>query len=333
MRKNIILLDTVPELNWWFKKELEFKTQKEFVVISSDIHNLQGSISKILRYIFYFSISLKIVLCRKKYKDIVSWQQFFGLCYTFWMRLFHLKKINKLIVMTFIYKKKKGLIGQVFDKFMRYIVSSEYIDKFICFSEYECKEYTEYFNIDKEKFVSCGLTLDDKYDQYKDIIVNGNYYLSVGRSNRNYQYLCDEFRNLKQEVFVLCDGFKINDAPGNIRFLNNVYGNEYLKLLAQCKGVIIPLNSDGISAGQLTLIQGMMFGKICIITRTATSIEYAENGKNAILMDNKKNELVQIVTDIEQGGYLELGKQSRQEYLKKYTGIEMATAVANAIKG
>ena len=331
-KSNIIFLDTVPESDWWFKKNLELKTQKEFTVIYSDTHNMQGKASKFLRYASYFLLPLKGIIHRKKYETIVAWQQFYGLCYAFWMLFWGLKKENKLIVMAFIYKKKTGMVGIFYDKFIRYIVSGKYIDKFICFSEYECRNYADYFGIEKENFASCGLALTDKYHHYKDMITRGDYYLSAGRSNRDYEYLCDEFKNLKENATILCDNFKIDGIPDNIRFYNHVYGDEYFKMLARCRGVIIPLNSDGISAGQLALLQGMMFGKICVITETKTSIEYVENGVNALFINNKKGELTQIIKDIEMGKHDEMGEMARNCYLEKFSGTELAEIVAEAIR-
>ena len=44
---------------------------------------------------------------------------------------------------------------------MKYIIEGGYIDKFICFSEEECKKYSKYFGIESERFVFCKLGVAD----------------------------------------------------------------------------------------------------------------------------------------------------------------------------
>lgn len=113
MKENLILVDFVPETNWKFKNDLEKRTGVNYKVIIEDTHNLQGKLSGIIRYISYFIVPLKYMMKRNQIECIVAWQQFYGLIFAFWMRLFHVKKRNKLIVMTFIYKKRKGILERV----------------------------------------------------------------------------------------------------------------------------------------------------------------------------------------------------------------------------
>ena len=145
MKENLILVDFVPESNWKFKNDLEKRTGVNFKVRIEDTHNLQGKLSGIIRYISYFIVPLKYIIKRNQIECIVAWQQFYGLLFAFWMRLFHVKKKNKLIVMTFIYKKRKGIFGKIYFAFMKYIVCSAYVDVLQCFSEHECEMYSEIF--------------------------------------------------------------------------------------------------------------------------------------------------------------------------------------------
>ena len=333
MKENLILVDFVPETNWKFKNDLEKRTGVNYKVIIEDTHNLQGKLSGIRRYISYFIVPLKYMMKRNQIECIVAWQQFYGLIFAFWMRLFHVKKRNKLIVMTFIYKKRKGILGKIYFAFMKYIVCSAYVDVFQCFSEHECEMYSEIFDVPKNKFVSCGLTIEDEYDAFKKYIKQGDYYLAAGRSNRDYQYLCDEFKNIVHEkVIVLCDKYKIENKPESVEFKESIYGNTYKEYLAASKAAIIPLKKEGISAGQLAIIQAMMFGKPVIVTETETTLEYVKDGYNAIVIKNKTKDIVNAIKMLDdQIYYSQMSANARTTFEENFTGKELAFAIGDIV--
>lgn len=88
---------------------------------------------KLIRYAKYFLTPMKIAKNRNNYGKVLAWQQFYGLILAFYFRLMHVKESPEIVVLTFIYKPKKSLIGKIYDKFMRYIVTSGYIKYFVVF--------------------------------------------------------------------------------------------------------------------------------------------------------------------------------------------------------
>lgn len=333
MKENLILVDFVPGENWHFKTDLEKVTGTDFKMKVEDTHNLQGKFSVFIRYISYFIVPFKYMIKRNQIDCIVAWQQFYGLMLAFWPRLFHLKKKNTLIVMTFIYKKRSGILGKVYFKFMKFIVTSIYVDKFLCFSEHECKMYSELFDVPQDRFAYCGLTVEDEYDKFKESIKKGSYYLSAGRSNRDYEYLCREFKKIVDEkVVVLCDKYKIENSPNCVEFRENIYGDDYKRYLAECKAVIIPLKLEGISAGQLAIIQAMMFGKPVIVTGTETTLEYVENNKNAIVIKNEEKDIVNAVEKLkDQDIYRQMAMNARKTFEDNFTGKKLAYTVGSIV--
>lgn len=332
--KNAIFLDFKPSNEWAFLKALEKSTKRKYEYIFVDSHNLQGS-KKILRYLSYIFKPLLYVIT-SKYDLIIAWQQFYGLFYAFWLRLFKRKKTTTLIVLTFIYKKKNGIIGTIYDKLMRYIVEGAYIDKFICFSDEECKKYSEYFGLDINKFASCKLEIEDSFNSLdsNEQTECEEFYLTAGRSNRDYNFLCEAFKKMpSRKLVVICDSELKADLPSNIIWLNNVHGTEYLKYISQCRAVIVPLNTlcGDISAGQMVIIQGMMYGKIVIATNTLTTGEYIQNKKNGILINNTFPELDEVLYDIEDGKYEYIEQSAREFYVENYSKSNIAEAVRIAL--
>lgn len=332
--RNIIFLDKVPDRNWTFESDLERLSGMNFQCIYMDTHNMQGRVTNIFRYLSYFVLPLYGVIHRKEIKTIVAWQQFYGLLYAFWCRVLHLKKKGKVIILTFIYKGKKGIIGKIYSWLLHYIVTSGYVDKFVCFSEPECRRYAEEFGVSESLFIPCNLTIEDRIEEYEDLISDKGYYLSAGRSNRDYDFLCELFKTMpERKLYIICDRFRSDkEIPNNVRVLDNVHGKAYFEYLAACKAVLLPLKSDCISAGQLVLLQSMMLKKICIVTETETMKNYVENGINAIFMHNNVSEVAELLEKIEGGLYRHVSDQARTVYERKYSGTRIAEVVSSILK-
>lgn len=330
IKKNIILVDAKEDDEWQFLKNVEKGTGDKYTVVYKDTHRMQKGFSKIYRQIMYIFFPLKIVMNRKKIDTIIAWQQFYGLFFAFWMRLFHLKKTNTLIVLTFIYKEKKGFLNKIYSSLIAYILQSGYIDRIVCFSKNECLLYSKLFNVSESIFVSCELNVPDiKQNYITENVYKDDYWIAVGRSNRNYDYLVKELNGTNYNVIIICDNYKLKEHSKNIKLMSNVYGDSYYKYLNNCKGVIIPLYQDDISAGQLVIIQSMMFSKPCIVTETSTTKEYV--GKNTgILIKNQKGELKNAIMNV-LNNYEVYVSNGRKEYESRFMKDSIAEIVINIL--
>ena len=124
-------------------------------------------------------------------KTVLCWQQFYGIAIAFFCRLFHMKKKYQLVIMTFIYKQKKGLAGRLFYHFVKYAITSPYVDKIILTTQSERKKYQEIFGVDEAMFgfAKCG-AIEYQPEEFDDNeLKKKNYLFSTGRSNRDYSFL------------------------------------------------------------------------------------------------------------------------------------------------
>ena len=157
--------------------------------------------------------------------------------------------------------------------------------------------------------------------------------MAAGRSNRDYKYLCDEFKNIvHKKVIVLCDKYKIENKPESVEFKESIYGNTYKEYLAASKAAIIPLKKEGISAGQLAIIQAMMFGKPVIVTETETTLEYVKDGYNAIVIRNKTKDIVNAIKMLDdQNYYSQMSANARTTFEENFTGKKLAFAIGDIV--
>lgn len=334
MSKGLILTDCIENDRDIFLKELTDKSGITFENMFINTARWQKGLLNILRFLSYVFVPIYVLIMGKKYEYIVSWQQFYGLFYAFWCDLFQLKKKKKLIIMTFIYKEKKGNIGKIYARIIRSIVRSGYIDAFICYSEMECEKYANVFNVDKKLFYPCKLNIDDSYDEFKELIQQGDYYLAAGRSNRDYNFLCGAFEQFSnRKLIIICDRFKPDKSYDNITILNDTYGDDYFKYLAGSRAVLVPLNNDvEVSSGQMVAIHGMMFGKIVIATENRQMKEYINHGENGFLICNNKKELSDILDYIENNDMEAVTKKARESYISNFCEDKRSFLIADLIK-
>lgn len=289
MRQNVVLVDydSNQHEETRFINALNRNGSGTWIVKRKVTNNLHGGIVKnFLRFMWYFLFPLSIVLKRHNYNKIVGWQQFYGLNVAFFSRLLHLKKTNEIYVMTFIYKKKNGLAGSIYHKYMNYVVTSKYIDKFICFAKEEVEYYNSIFGVNENKFVYMPLGLEP----VKGIDVSDEgYVFAAGRSNRNYDFLIDVLSGSRIETKIVCDTYHNGKTGGNIKIYNDCHGDSMLRLMAKSHIVAIPLDNVQISSGQLVVLQAMALGKPVICTASKGTNDYVVNNVTGFLIKNEKD--------------------------------------------
>lgn len=300
MKENIALFDSSHEEAAEFIRGLKDETGEEWRAIVCNSNKGRRGIRNALRYIKYFVFPFLIFCRRKKYKSIIGWQEFYGLIYAFYCRLFKVKKCNFLIIKNFIYKPKKGVIGKLYFWFMNYIVKSEYVDIYICASttmrEYCCEE----FRVNAEKFVYLPFGVEDFSLQVdKSCPPQNDYVLSIGRSNRDWQFLQDTFKEFSYNLKIICDELKTTPLSSNVEILNNVWGKGSYDYIYNCKCMIIPIDNPKIASGDTVLLQAMSFSKPIIITKpSCLADDYVEHMVNGIVINKDKDELKKALDTI-----------------------------------
>ena len=291
--KNIILADFNVPQDWAFSKELsKDNTKWEVRCCKSNTKFHHTKIGNLLRYFLYFAFPLLIIPIRKRYNYIVGWQQFYAINMAFWLRLLHLKRKNKIIIMTFIYKRKEGILGNIYHKYIHYSITNKHIKNIICHSQNEVKYYTDLFGLPKDivRFIPLGIDVMKIADEPNNDN-SSSFIFSTGRSNRNYIFLTTALSDTAYTLIIACE----DNIQGNehTEIIHNCYGNQMLNILKRSYCVCIPLEKPDISSGQLVVLQAMQLGKPIIITRTDSIADYIINNYNGFIIGNDKKELLE----------------------------------------
>lgn len=335
---NAILVDFDASETWNFHRAVEETTGETWMLYKGISNRNHGNgMQNLVRYVKYFVLPFKIFLTRRKFTQVLAWQQFYGLILAFYFRIFHVKNAPEITVMTFIYKpKSKPVIGGIYEKFMRYIVTSKYIRRFIVFSESEREHYSRLFCVRQEKFSTLKLAIEDVKEKFQKEQTAEKYFLAAGRSNRDYSFLIDAWNEIDKirggYLKIVCDTLHERNTEF-ITYLNHCHGDEYLRELSNCYAVIVPLKDTDISSGQLVLLQAMMFGKPIIVTQNDTVSDYVQDGFNGLIIDKSKDALLKAVNKLyEKEFYRMLSRNARSCFEHNFDTFSLGIQVGKMLK-
>ena len=167
------------------------------------------------------------------------------------------------------------------------------IDVAVCHSTAETTRYAQAFPNARCQFVFVpfGTTVNGAAamraaaatiaDEDKSIV-------TAGRSGRDYATLATAIGGMPCRLTIICDIANPVETIARtdaIAIVRDAFDQDYLKRLAEALFVVVPIAVDDISAGQLVLLQASALGRAVIITRTATTPEYATDGEDALFVD------------------------------------------------
>ena len=331
---NVLLIDSDYEEASGFVKGLEEATNEKWKVALYENNKIYG----LKRYIKFFTVAIKTVLSSNKYagKTVLCWQQFYGIAIAFFCRILHVKKKYRLIIMTFIYKPKNGIAGKLFYKFVKYAVTSKYVDKIILTTQSEAKLYKDIFGMDDKlfAFAQCGALEYDpaKFDDAS--LKKKNYLFSTGRSNRDYSFLINALEDTEYHLVIACD--KLNaESKKNIEIHKDIFGEDMLRYMRNARAVVIALDDDKIAAGQLVLLHAMNMGVPVVITRShGVTDDYVINEYNGLIIEKDKESLLTALHRIyyDKDLYSALCENGKNEFTNKYTYRAAGKKVGEILK-
>ncbi len=335
-RVNVVLADAREEQDWEFVRELRNVTKKPWIVKSwNDLDRKNVLFSDFRRFAGYFLHMFAVFLQRNRYLSIIAWQQFYGLVFAFYCQLFHVKKRNGLVVMAFIYNKRQGLVGRLYHAFISGVVRSGYVDKFVVYSSCEAAYYADLFHVPQSTFqyLPLGIKKEVLVPQ-KDVKVKSPFLLAVGRSNRDYGFLFRCVEKLPYNIVVLADCIgKETVIPHNVKLFRDMYGMEYLQMLQESMGVLIPLKDTKVSCGQLVMLQAMQYGKPVIVTDSASVRDYAKDDVNAIVCKKEEEAFGKAIVELMEDPKLRerLAKNGKEMFYGCFTLHALAKNVSGLL--
>lgn len=341
-KTNIILADCEPEEIETFTEGCNtIAVDSKFKILSSISNGShKGFIKNLIRYLKYFTFPFFVFLNRKKYNIILGWQQFYTINFALFCRIFNVKKRNVIVIANYTYKAKKGLIGNFYYKYMRYSCNNKYIDYIHVPSFSYAERNSKELGIPIEKFIVQQFGIVDMNKSIKDTNVSlQNYSLSIGRSNRDFDFLVKVWSQpcLKNNILVIAsDTWNPScKLPSNIIYRNDIKYSESFVWIKYSKICITPIDDINLCSGDTVLLTGMMFARPVVITKPSTLAEmYIEDGVNGICIEKNSEKAALIIADLlsNESRRETLGNNARKCFLEKFSRKSMGIQLCKKIK-
>lgn len=343
-RKFLLLADCDPAEIDTFKQGVESAAGLPLTTLDYRSNSLHGSkVKRLKRYIRYFTFPLRVF---RKYTDaelILGWQQFYALNYAMFYRLFRSRRKLKIIAVNFTYKRKKGLVGSIYHRYMRYVTACPVVEGLHVPGRSYADDIVETLGIPRSKMIVTCFGTPDRYEQWKALEAPlKNYVLAIGRSNRDFDLLAriwsrPEFKACGCHLVVISDTWKpAVDLSGctNIIHLTDVKGDASHAYFTHCEFSVVPIADGSICSGDTVLLNSMMMEKAVAVTApSALSEMYIDDGVNGLYIYKDDDKTAQVLMSMISNQELrrKLGKEARKSFLELYTrrsmGLQLGTAI------
>lgn len=296
----------------------------------------RASVKKIVRLARYFLFPLRFLISTPHAKEIVAWQQFYGIMAAAYLRLAG-KKLP-VHIMTFIYKPKRGLAGKLMHRLVNFALTGNNVGKIVVFSPEEVDSYSRIFPDAAHKFIHLPLGIpsvpewDDDSPAPSTIDASTEPYIfAAGRSNRDYAPLKKAAERVGVNLRIACPE-ESSEGYSRTTVLADCFGHRMERELAGATIVAVPLSDAAVSSGQLALLQAMRAGKPVVATGHPSLRPYIEEGSTAITVataDEWEEAIRRLMADPAERA--RIGKAGRLHLLNHFTLHQLGRSLGAAI--
>lgn len=203
----------------------------------------------------------------------------------------------------------------------RILKSYDYVDKFICPSEFFKNKFIE-FGIPKEKIIHIPNFIDiSKFEPNYD---SEDYFIYLGRlsEEKGIKTLITSMKQVNKSKLIIIGNGPLdkelknivkNENIKNIEFTGFKSGNELESLIRKCKFMIIP--SEWYENAPMSIIECMAYGKPVIGSNIGGIPELIENGRSGLTFKCKdSNDLANKINTLldDKEIIINMGKESRR---------------------
>ena len=340
-KENIILADcNIDEVKSFAEGCNEISKQPFRVKSKISNWGYNGKIRNFYRYVLYFIFPFRIFLRRKRYSTIIGWQQFYAINFAFFLHLLRVKKWNTVVVANFTYKKKNGLTGKIYHSYMKFSCNNKYVDRLHVLSYDYVQTCCNDLGVSPDKFIVTSFGIPDTYNVMKGLKAPlKNYSLAIGRSNRDFGFLVETWRQecLKDKTLVIIsDVWKpAAQLPVNIIHRNDVKYQEQFAWFNNCNLLVTPIADGRICSGDTVLLTGMMFAKPVVVTSPSTLAEmYVKDGENGIHVAKDPMTAARKISELldDETRMSALGNAARTSFIEKFSRKSMGKSIYRQIK-
>jgi glycosyltransferase involved in cell wall biosynthesis len=150
--------------------------------------------------------------------------------------------------------------------------------KFVVYSNFEKKLYSEYLDIDENKIDMLHWGVHEPtIDNLALPIESGEYICAVGSQGRDYEVLFTAMRKLKNIKLILvatAECIQHLTVPENVKVHTNIPLEQAHNIIFHSKFMVLPLRDSQVPCGHVTIVSGMFFRKAILVTNSEGVHDY-----------------------------------------------------------
>ncbi len=271
-------------------------------------------------YPAYWTLAWKAFLQSRRvdYDLAVAWESKNGFPLAVLRWLLRVRK-PKLVILAFSYK---GIVTY-FSRLGPLVMN--HVDHVTVLSAGETEYYRKLLDIPLAKITYSQLGWYDRFSHLATADAHlGDYVFASGRSYRDYRTLFEAAAGVDAQFIVNARKFNVQglSCPPNIKLNDFMPIPEFTKLMAEARFIVMPLQDTPHAAGEGHIVQAMSAGKALIATRTASTVDYVEDGQTGILVkpydaQEMRSAITYLLNHPDEAKAM--GRRARQRYEEKYT--------------
>ncbi len=296
-----------------------------------------GTADELKRYINYFKGGYWLYKHRKEYANMICWQQFYALTYGFFCTVFHKKSPCCTIACNYTYKEKNGIAKLPYRWFMKKCLSGGGVDYLHVLSDLYADRVCSEFSFDRNKTIVTPFGILDEYDRFSVLAPpegykKNGYFLSIGRSNRDYDFLLDVWEGVDYPLVIVSDKYTGKSDNPNVSIRRDVGVEDQYNWISNCRANILCVNDGNIASGDTVLLTAMSLSVINIVSRPSTLAEmYIENEINGLSVDKNVDDFRRVINKVLSGDYDRIGVSARNSFLENFSRRSMGEKIGKNI--
>jgi glycosyltransferase involved in cell wall biosynthesis len=162
------------------------------------------------------------------------------------------------------------------------------VDTFVVHSTLEARAYPDWFGLPPERFVFVPLQAQGRsFDLDEDRVAP--FIVAMGSAVRDYATLVEAVRGLAYPLVIIAADHAVEHIamPPHVRVVSGITIEACYGYLQRARLSVIPISNLESASGQSTLIDSLAYGKATIATRCPGTVDYVDDGVDAILVPPK----------------------------------------------
>lgn len=291
----------------------------------------EAVMSRFHRHLTYLRLAIGMARRQSEYGLLVASQQFIG---WYWSAL-GLSRWNSpppLLVLTFIYLRRPGPLGHLYERFIRQCLRTPSLGAALTYSSEEAAHYRVLFpdSAGKIRSVPLGVSFPVPTGPAPGC-PSSPFFFSGGSSNRDYATLAAAARSVPAPIVVACrpqDSVGI-DWPSNVVVRHDLFGEDFRAMARDAVAVVVPLRDPRISTGLLTLLLAMQIGQTIVATKSAGVVDYVNEHSAFLVGADNVSDLARRMSEVldRPEEARRKGKVAKADYVKHFTSFHYSAAV------